>query len=353
MSAPLLGMGLGLLIFANWSDAIGRCSLLLAGIAAGLCASFLLPIVESYNQFLLLRFVQGALLAVCPAVAVPLLGDELRKSWLPGAVGFYVAANTLGGITSRIIGGVCAEYVGSWQEAGYIVGGITFVCFLAVYFILPKQRRFKRSEFHFSQCVKTFARHLKTPKLMLIYMVIGLSFGCYVNLTNYLMLILGQAPYHMPSDMRSLMFLTMLGGTTSSSLAGIFSRRFSQKAGLYTGILIMLFASLLMADGQLPMMVAGMIMMSVGFFFCHAQASTLVSKSVKKGKGSAQALYSLFYYTGASCGVLFIEPFYAANGWSGVLTASRGALLGCVALLVVYQLLAARDKRHMPQHILK
>lgn len=102
MSAPLLGMGLGLLIFASWSDAIGRCRILIGGIAAGLIVSLLLPFVQDYSLFLMLRFLQGMLLSVCPAVAVPLLGDELRKSWLPSAVGFYIASNTLGGSPSRL-----------------------------------------------------------------------------------------------------------------------------------------------------------------------------------------------------------------------------------------------------------
>ena len=147
MSAPLLGMGLGLLVFASWSDAIGRCNILIIGTAVGLCISFLLPLTDNYNLFLVLRFIQGAFLAVCPAVAVPLLGDELRKSWLPAAVGFYIASNTIGGITSRLMGGIGAEYLGSWQASGYLIAIISIVLFLVVHFILPKQRHFRTTEF--------------------------------------------------------------------------------------------------------------------------------------------------------------------------------------------------------------
>ncbi|WP_368074903.1 MFS transporter [Vibrio natriegens] len=48
MSAPLLGMGLGLLIFASWSDAVGRCKVLLWGTAIGLIISLVLPLVNNY-----------------------------------------------------------------------------------------------------------------------------------------------------------------------------------------------------------------------------------------------------------------------------------------------------------------
>ena len=93
----------------------------------------------------------------------------------------------------------------------------------------------------------------------------------------------------------------------------------------------------------------GMIMMAFGFFFCHAQASTLLGRSVKKGKGSAQALYNLFYYTGASVGVFFIDPFYLRWGWQGVITCTSIALVFCLGVIAIYHLkFAEHHKRTTP-----
>ncbi len=350
MSAPLLGMGLGLLIFASWSDAIGRCRILIGGIAAGLISSLLLPFVENYTMFLVLRFLQGMLLSACPAVAVPLLGEELRKSWLPSAVGFYIASNTLGGVCSRLLGGASAEYFGSWHAAGWVVSGITSLFFVIIFTLLPKQKHFAPVDFHLKPSLQAFSRHLRRPQLLIIYLMIGLAFGCFVNLSNYLMIVLEDEPYSLPSGIRSLMFLTLLGGTTSSSLAGKFAKKHSLVSGVVTGLVIMLCANLLMSGGKLQMMVIGMILMSVGFFFCHAQASTLVGKSVKKAKGSAQALYSLFYYSGASLGVFLLQPFYQKWGWQGVLGSTKVALALCILLIVFYQLLSLQEKKKQVSH---
>lgn len=349
MSAPLLGMGLGLLVFASWSDAVGRRAILFAGMAAGLCVSLLLPMVENYALFLTLRFIQGALLAVCPAVAIPLLGEELRKSWLPAAVGFYIAANTVGGISSRLISGVCAGYLDSWRDTGYVIALISTSLFVVVFFILPKQRHFTAVKYKLKPSLNAFAGHLQRPQLLLIYIIIGLAFGCFVNLFSYLMIVLERAPYELPSGVRSLMFLTFLGGTASSSLAGKFSKKHGQLAGVATGIFIMLGANFILSSGHLPLMIAGMVMMAVGFFFCHAQASTLVGRSVKKGKGSAQALYSLFYYTGASLGVFLLDPFYQRWGWQGVLASTSIALCLCLGLLAIYQAKFSKQQKIMAQ----
>jgi len=220
MSTSMLGMGLGLLVFASWSDAIGRCNILLGGTAAGLCVTLMLPLIDNYSLFLVLRFIQGGLLAACPAVAVPLLGDELRKSWLPGAVGFYIASNSIGGVSSRLVGGICSEFGGHWQAGGYVIGGVSLVMFAVMAYVLPRQRRFTPVPFELKPSLKAFGEHLKRPELVLIYMLIGLVFGCFVNQFSYLMLVLGDAPYGLPSGVRSLMFVTFFGGTVSASMGG-------------------------------------------------------------------------------------------------------------------------------------
>lgn len=348
MSAPLFGMGLGLLVFASLSDAIGRCKVMLVGTAIGLLVSLALPLVENYHLFLSLRFLQGMFLAVCPALAVPLMGEELRKSWLAGAVGFYVASNTLGGICSRIMGGLSAELLGNWAYAGYVIAGISAVLYGIIYYLLPTQRHFKPAPLKVGKCLKAYGFHLKNPQLVILYLLIGLAFGTFVNLSNYLMMVLSDYPYNLPSDIRSLMFLTLLGGTTSSSLAGKFAKRHSQIAGVAFGAIIMLMANFLMSWSNIYTMVIGMVMVSVGFFFCHAQASTLIGIKAKRSKGSAQALYSLFYYSGASLGVFFLEPFYQAWGWQGIMGATRIALALCILLVIIYQWLSMYKDKHSP-----
>jgi YNFM family putative membrane transporter len=351
MSAPLLGMGLGLLFFASLSDAFGRCTLLLIGTALGLCVSLLLPLIENYSLFLTLRFMQGAFLSACPAIAVPLLGDELRKSWLPGAVGLYVASNTMGGISSRLLGGIGSEFLGGWQAAGYVIALLSTLLFFLIYYCLPKQRHFKPHAFQLTSSLYAYTTHLRRPKLLLTYVIIGLTFGCFVNLTNYLMMVLEGAPYELPSSIRSLLFLTLLGGTASASFAGRFSKKHCQTTGLSIGVCAMLLANYLLGSDQLSIVVLGMIFLSIGFFFCHANASTLIGKSVKKEKGSAQALYSLFYYSGASIGLFFFEPFYQSWGWQGVLNSSRIVLTVCLLLVIIFQFASHKNKPQLPASI--
>ncbi len=261
-------------------------------------------------------------------------------------MGFYIACNTLGGISSRLISGIGIEYFDSLRATGYIIALLSCALFALVFLFLPKQRHFIAEKFNLTTSLKQFSIHLKRPQLILIYLLIGLAFGCFVNLFSYLMIVLEGSPYDLPSWARSLMFLTFLGGTLSASFAGQFAKKHGQLAGIITGIIIMLGANVLLSNSDLTLMVMGMVTIAIGFFFCHTQASTLVGKMVNKGKGSAQALYSLFYYTGASLGVFFIDPFYQHWGWPGVIASTTIALVICLVLVAIYQL------KFLPQHIL-
>jgi YNFM family putative membrane transporter len=343
----MLGIGLGLLIFASWSDAIGRNKILISGTASGMLITWILPFIENYSLFVALRFIQGVLLSACPAVAIPLLGDELRKSWLASAVGFYIASNSIGSVSSRLVGGLSATLGDNWHSAGIVIGTISLVLFIVVYKALPDQRRFKPVPFNLKVSLKSYALHLRRPRLVLMYIIIGLLFGCFVNQFSYLMMVLDDAPYSLPSGVRSLMFITFFGGTLSASMAGKFAKKHGQLAGVAMGISIMLAANLFLWEGYLSMMVIGMIATAVGFFFTHAQASTLIGRSCKKHKGSAQALYSLFYYGGASVGTFFLEPFYQNWGWAGIVAGTSIALVACLVLVAIeyFYITDASDSR--------
>ncbi len=108
MSVATLSLALALLIFGPLSDAIGRegimrITLLLAG---GL--SLALAFAPNFESLLLLRLMQGFVLGGLPAVAIAWMGDAFEKPALLSAVGLYIGANSLGGISGRVVGGAAA-----------------------------------------------------------------------------------------------------------------------------------------------------------------------------------------------------------------------------------------------------
>ncbi len=86
---------------------------------------------------------------------------------------------------------------------------------------------------------------------------------------------------------------------------------------------------------------------SLGFFLTHSLASSWVSHHALKARASASSLYLVFYYMGASVGGFLLAPFWAWQGWLGVVVGSLlvyGLTLGCSLWLYRWQTGVGREE---------
>ncbi|WP_432468213.1 MFS transporter [Agarivorans sp. Z349TD_8] len=330
LSAAMLGMALGLLLLASLSDAIGRRKILLSSIILVPCISLLIGLVPapSFHYIVVLRFFQGLFLAGVPAVAIAYLAEQLDANALIKSVGIFIAANSLGGIGGRLLGGWGAELLGSWSMAFVLVALLSLSMGIVVCFLLPMEAPTAASPWRLRQSLVNYKQHLGNSQLVAAYLVGGVGFGVFINQFSYLTFILADAPYSLPSSLSSLLFLSYLGGTFTASSAGRIADKIGGKRCIMAGLSLMALASLLSLFGQLWLLLLAMVVSSMGFFFCHAQASAWVNQHATQAKASASALYTISYYLGAACGGVLLQPFFSVWGWSGIVFASVSALTG-------------------------
>lgn len=317
MSVATLSLAASLLVFGPLSDAIGRAGIMrLSLLAAGLL-SLALALAPNFETLLGLRTLQGFVLGGLPAVAIAWMGDEFEPDAMLAAVGLYIGANTLGGISGRVVGGGMGELGGS--AAGFLtVGVITLAGVVVFWKLLPPSRGFTPRRFELSGALADLRGHLLNPVLLSAYLLGGLNFLIFINQYSYITFRLAAAPFGLGSTLLGLVFLTYLGGTLGSSLSGRLVRHLSQPACMMLGIVIFMVGTLItLADG-LPLILLGLTVNAFGFFVAHSMASSWVGRHARRGRGSASALYLVFYYTGASLGVFWLEPFWNLGGWRGV-----------------------------------
>ncbi len=99
----------------------------------------------------------------------------------------------------------------------------------------------------------------------------------------------------------------------------------------------------------LPLIVAGLSLVTVGFFAAHAVASGWVAaNSVRRGLGTGQAasLYLFAYYLGSSLAGTAAGSAWSAHGWTGV-TWLTGSLVALASLAAV----AASSREPRPPRI--
>ena len=321
LTITILTLGLSLLVYGPLSDAIGRKPIMVVTMAGAVLVTLALSQVESYASLLLLRGLQGFFLGGLPAIAIAYMGDEFSRKAVVLAVGVYISANSLGGVTGRLLGGFVGEHFG-WAAAFGAVGVLSALVLVAFVWLLPKSQHFQPKPLHPLHIAQDMGGHLRNPVLLAAFLMAGGNFMIFLNQYSYITFVLAAAPYHLSPHALGLLFLTYLSGTLAAAFSGRVTQYFSAPVGMALGILCLMGGSLLTLIPSLSAIVWGFMVSSFGFFLTHSLASSWVSHHALKARASASSLYLVFYYMGASVGGLLLAPFWAWQGWLGIILGS-------------------------------
>lgn len=335
LAAATLTLSLSLLPWAIYSEKIGRRKIMLFSLytspIVGLCILF----SDQLGLLIASRALMGIALAGYISVAVAYMAEEFSPKVFLLAVGSYIGANSLGGITGRIYGGVIGEWLG-WQTA--VLGMALFSLIIAVLVTLwvPAQKNFVTKDTSLSSHVKDAMHHLQTPKLWFAMLIGGLNFALFVNLYTVMGFRLVGEPFSLPVSLVSLIFLCYLTGTLTSKLSGQWSLRFKSTSGIVLGTLVSLTGMLTALIPNLYAMFVSLILISGGAFFAHSLAYAWVSSKAKQAKASATALYLVHYYAGGSLGGFYLIYCWQHGGWNTI--ALGGSVLYIAILVLTYKL---------------
>ena len=246
------------------------------------------------------------------------------------AVGLYIGGNTLGGIGGRLIGGFVGEWMGR-SAAFAAMAGISLVFLIAFIVLLPASKQFESKPLKWSIIVSNMLGHLSNRRLVTAYVIGGLSFFVFINQYSYITFRLESKPYQLSSQYIGLLFLTYLAGTVGSAVSGRLVQRLAQPYLMVIGTLIFMLGSIITLSARLEIILCGLAINCFGFFLCHSTASSFVSRNAKYAKASASSLYLVGYYLGGSMGGYYLDPFWRADQWQGVIIGSL-IVLGIVVL---------------------
>jgi YNFM family putative membrane transporter len=332
VSAATGGIALAMLPLSSLGESVGRVPVMRGGLLLACLFTFLSAAAPWFWVLLVARALVGVALAAVVAVAVAHLGDEVHPAQLGTAIGLYVAGNTLGGITGRLVPGLVEEAT-SWRVAIAVLGVLALLASLGFVRVLPPARRrtstatSPREHVH---AVRTLLRDSDVVRLCFVgFMLMGGFVACY----NYLTFRLEGDPLHLSTALTSLTFLAYLAGTISSPLAGRLSDRLGRRRLALASIVVSFAGLALMLPDQIICVVAGLLVFTAGFFGAHSVASSWVSSRASGRRGQAAAMYLLAYYAGSSTFGALIGLPYQAGGWRAV-TAAVAALFVAGALVM-------------------
>ncbi len=331
VSAATGALALCVLPLSALSERYGRRTMMTASLSVAVGVALLVPFAPSLEVLIALRAVQGAALAGLPASAMAYLAEEVRPRALIGAIGLFVAGNSIGGMSGRIVTGWVAQLWG-WRAGLAAVGVTAVLCALAFRALLPKARHFTPGTLNPKALAATVKGHLADPLLVRLYGIGALFmtvFGAVYTVIGYR---LAEAPFSLPQGVIGSVFLVYLVGTVSSAAAGKLVGRLGRRGALYLAVSTTAAGLLLSLSDTLAGVVAGLVLITAGFFAGHAVASSSVSRTAKTGRAQASALYQSAYYLGSSAGGTLGALAFHAGGWAGTVGIGLVAVAGVVSI---------------------
>ncbi|MEZ9501765.1 MFS transporter [Vibrio sp. 10N.286.51.B11] len=334
-AATTLGLSISLVPWAIASETFGRKPIILFSLFAIPLIGLSMVFTTTLLQLVIARAFMGIAVAAFAGVAVAYMVEELTPKAFAVAIGGYIAANSLGGIFGRVLGGLITDYF-DWHATVlfFVVGSLLGALFIA--YRLPDQQNFKPQKGLFFHHNRSVVMHLRNRTLWLAMLIGGANFALFVNLYSVMGFRLVSEPHSVPVGLASLIFLCYLAGTVSSKLSNKWTLRFDPLSGILMGVCISLIGMLISAVDKVPFMLAGLLLISGGAFFAHTLAYSWVSQKAPSAKATATALYLVHYYIGGSLGGFLLLYCWQQFGWNGVI--AGGSIFYVAIFAWVYQL---------------
>jgi YNFM family putative membrane transporter len=329
MSAGTGALALAIIPVSSLSEVCGRRRVMTVSVLAAAVLGLLAPLAMSLPALVAVRALQGAALAGVPATAMAYLAEEVDRSHLGRAMGLYIAGNAIGGLSGRVIAGVLADRAG-WRVATLGVSALALSCAVIFAFALPRQSFFTPAALSPRALGGTLKRNLADTRLLRLYLIGFALMGAFVTVYNYLAFRLSAPPFGLSASVIGALFTVYLAGTYSSTMAGRLADRAGRYGALAAGVVVALGGIALTLPSSVWWIVAGLVVLTAGFFAAHAVASGWVGARARVAPAQASALYLCLYYIGSSVAGSAGGVFWARGGWPAV--AAFAAVLLALAL---------------------
>jgi predicted MFS family arabinose efflux permease len=217
----------------------------------------------------------------------------------------------------------------------------------AVAFLLPRERRFVRSEgllasgrqmlghFRNSQLVATFA----------VGFAVLFNFICTFTFISFY---LAAPPYNLSASWLGALFVTYIVGSALTPWTGWAVGRFGRRPFMVGVIAVWLAGIALTLAPSLPLIVAGLALGAGCGLICQAVSTGYVTVTAKAGRSSAVGLYVTGFYLGGSFGAAVGAIAWTLGGWPACVALVAAMLVIMAAIVIFAWSETARQEKPSP-----
>jgi YNFM family putative membrane transporter len=222
-----------------------------------------------------------------------------------------------------------------WRAALVAVGLLGIVCAIAVGALLPNSRRFVPKPQTLRGQISAYVAHTTDAGLPWLYATSFIIMGSFVATYNYIGFRLAAAPFLLSQSQIGAIFIVYLVGIVASAIMGRLADLYTRRNVLWISEAIFIAGVLLTLSNSVPVIVAGMAVLTFGFFGAHSVASSWVGRRATTNRAHATALYLFTYYLGSSVVGSLGGIAYGSFGWTGTVVTVAALLAVALVIAVV------------------
>lgn len=323
-------MGASVLVAAPLSEKFGYKRLMSGSLLLASMIAIVVAFAPNFLGLLVFRALLGVSLAGLPSVAMAYVKKQFHPQDVGEVMGMYISGTSIGGMSGRIITGTLTSYL-SWRPALFIDGVLSLMLTLWFWRNLPQDRHPSFAATDQSKPIHPLWQSLSDRGLMVLYVLPFLLMGSFVTVYNYFGYLLMGPPYYLNQAVIGWVFIVYLGGTISSTWMGRLTNRVPRIKVLMLGMGLMFTGLGLTMPQALSVKVAGLAILTFGFFGAHSVASSWVSYR-STYPSHAASLYLLSYYLGSSVVGTIGGFFWSDWGWLGVVSLVGVLLISAIGV---------------------
>jgi MFS transporter, YNFM family, putative membrane transport protein len=333
MTASTLAVALTAPFTGTVADVLGRKRVIVAAMAALALPTVMAALAPSLSALIFWRFMQGLTLPPIFAVTIAYIGDEWPPREATAAAGVYTSGASLGGFSGRFFTGILADLIG-WRLAFDVLALITLAGAVAVFVLLPPERKFVRSEGLIASG-KQMLRHLRNAQLVATYAVgFGVLF-CFIATFTFINFRLAAAPYNLSASWLGAIFVTYLVGTASTPWTGWVVGRFGRRHFMIGNIALWIAGIALTLAGPLWLILLGLTLCAGCGLMAQSVSTGLVTITAQAGRSSAVGLYVTSFYIGGSFGAALGGIAWTLAGWPACVALIAAMLVVMAAIVAL------------------
>lgn len=304
------------------SDRIGRRPVLLSGVAFFMLSCIATHWVQSIEQFILLRFLQGMSLCFIGAVGYAAIQEAFTESLSIKMMALMANVALLAPLAGPLAGAAFLT-VGEWRTLFWLIGAVAALALAGLWYAMPETAGDRQKPLSLRSIIGGYALLLKEPQVMRGSLAIGLvTVPCiaWVALSPVILIYGAQLSRIDYALLQLPVFAAMIAGNlTLGQLSSRLPIEQPVRLGAWPvvcGLAIAAIATMINPDSYL-WLTAGMSLYGFGTGLVNAGLYRMTLFSSRAGKGSVAAMLGMVSILIIALGIEAAKTAYFSFGNGG------------------------------------